>query len=228
MDADEWGGLPLFPLDTVLFPGMVLPLHIFEERYKLMVNRCLEEERPFGVLLSHEGKDVAGTGGRATPYEVGTTAVIAGVSRMEDGRMNLVTIGSERFRLLSVRNDGAYLVGTAQPWPLDSGSELEAQGQVEPVRTLFRQYLSMLDKAQGHKISIKEVPDDPQALAVLVAIALQVPKPEKQRLLEQATIAGMLAAEQVIIKREQLLLDLIIRTQQEQWEGGFSGFLAKN
>jgi hypothetical protein len=228
MDAGEWGNLPLFPLDTVLFPGMVLPLHIFEERYKLMVNRCLEEGRALGVLLSLAGEGVAGTSGRATPHQVGTTAVIAGVGRMEDGRMNLVTIGNERFRLLSVNQDGAYLVGTAQPWPLDGGSELEARVQVEPVRTLFRQYLSMLDEAQGHKISIKEVPDDPQALAVLVAIALQVPKPEKQRFLEQATIAAMLAAEQVIIRREHLLLDLIIRTQQEQWEGGFSGLLANN
>lgn len=228
MDADKWGGLPLFPLDTVLFPGMVLPLHIFEERYKLMVNRCLEEERAFGVLLSREGKDAARSGPRITPYEVGTTTVIAGVSRMEDGRMNLVTIGIERFRLLAIRQDEPYLVGIAQPWPLDGGSEVEARRRVEPVRTLFRQYLSMLDKAQGHKISIEGVPDDPQALAVLVAVALQVRKPEKQHLLEQASIAGMLAAEQVIIKREQLLLDYIIRTQQEQWEGGSSGLLTKN
>jgi Lon protease-like protein len=223
METDEWGDLPLFPLDTVLFPGMVLPLHIFEERYKLMVNRCLDEERPFGVLLAGEGGDA-----RGTPHRVGTTTTIARVSRLDDGRMNLVTIGGERFRLLDIRHDGPYLVGTAQPWPLGGESDSDARGQVEPVRRHFRRYLDMLDQAEGHKISINLVPADPHALALLVAIALQVPKPQKQRLLEQATIPEMLASEQVILKREHLLLDYVIRTQQEQWEGGFSGFLAVN
>ena len=223
MVTDQWGDLPLFPLDTVLFPGMVLPLHIFEERYKLMVNRCLDEERPFGVLLAGESGDAS-----ATPYRVGTTTSIARVSRLDDGRMNLVTIGGERFRLLDIRHDGPYLVGTAQPWPLGGESDSEARGQVEPVRRHFRRYLDMLDEAEGHKISINTVPTDPHALALLVAIALQVPKPQKQRLLEQATIPEMLASEQVMLKREHLLLDYVIRTQQEQWEGGFSGFLAAN
>jgi Lon protease-like protein len=223
METDEWGDLPLFPLDTVLFPGMVLPLHIFEERYKLMVNRCLDEERPFGVLLAGEGGDA-----RGTPYRVGTTTTIARVSRLDDGRMNLVTIGGERFRLLEIRHDGPYLVGTAQPWPLGGEGGSEARGQVEPVRRHFRRYLDMLDQAEGHKISINTVPTDPHALALLVAIALQVPKLQKQRLLEQATIPEMLASEQMILKREHLLLDYVIRTQQEQWEGGFSGFLAVN
>jgi Lon protease-like protein len=223
MDTDEWGDLPLFPLDTVLFPGVVLPLHIFEERYKLMVNRCLDEERPFGVLLAGEGGDP-----RGTPYRVGTTTTIARVSRLDDGRMNLVTIGGERFRLLDIRHDAPYLVGTAQPWPLGGEGESEARGQVEPVRRHFRRYLDMLDEAEGHKISINTVPTDPHALALLVAIALQVPKAQKQGLLEQATIPEMLASEQVILKREHMLLDYVIRTQQEQWEGGFSGFLAAN
>ena len=74
MDRNQWSDLPLFPLNTVLFPGMVLPLHIFEERYKLMINHCLEEERPFGVLLIREGKEV---GSGAVPYQVGTTTMIA-------------------------------------------------------------------------------------------------------------------------------------------------------
>jgi Lon protease-like protein len=221
METDEWGDLPLFPLDTVLFPGMVLPLHIFEERYKLMINHCLDEERPFGVLL-------AGDGGTVTPYRVGTTTAIARVNRLDDGRMNIVTIGGERFRLLEIRHEGPYLVGTAQPWPLGGESQSEARLQVEPVRRHFRRYLDMLDQAEGHKISINTVPTDPHALALLVAIALQVSKPQKQRLLEQATIPEMLASEQMILKREHLLLDYVIRTQQEQWEGGFSGFLAVN
>ena len=91
MDPDQWSNLPLFPLNTVLFPGMVLPLHIFEERYKLMMNRCLEQERPFGVVLIREGAEV---GEQAVPYDVGTTSVIAGVTRYDDGRMNIVSLGN--------------------------------------------------------------------------------------------------------------------------------------
>src|SRR5205814_5524803 len=86
--------MALFPLNTVLFPGMPLPLHIFEERYKLMIGRCLEEERPFGVVLIQSGPEVGGT---AVPHRVGTTAHIAAVRRLDDGRMNLIAIGQERF-----------------------------------------------------------------------------------------------------------------------------------
>lgn len=222
---DQWADLPLFPLDIVLFPGMVLPLHIFEERYKLMINRCLEEERPFGVLLIREG---SGVGDRVVPHEVGTTTVIAGVSPLDDGRMNIVTIGHERFRLRSVRRDLPYLVGQAEAWPLTGSLSEEAQEQVGPVRALFDHYLSLLVQAQGHRINIEEVPNDPQMVALLVAIALQLPMPLKQRLLAQPTIARMLRAERIIMQREQLILDYMVRTQTDQWEGGYSGYLARN
>lgn len=225
MIVDSWSDLPLFPLNTVLFPGMVLPLHIFEERYKLMIERCLQEERSFGILLIREGKEVGGT---AMPYEVGTTAIIAGVNPLEDGRMNLVTIGSERFRLRSLRHDLPYLVGSAEPWPLSGAAADWAQEMVGPVQALFQQYLKLLEEAQGDELEVKEMPSEPRALALLVAIALQVPMPQKQHLLSQPTVAEMLWAELLLMRRERLLLDHIVRTQAEQWEGGYSGFLAKN
>lgn len=225
MDNSQWTDLPLFPLNTVLFPGMVLSLHIFEERYKLMINHCLEGARPFGVLLIREGKEV---GGFAVPYGIGTTTSIAGLSRLEDGRMDIVTIGSERFRLRSIRRDQPYLVGDAEPWPLAGANAEQAQDQVGPVRALFRQYLSLLAQAQGHRIDVEAVPDDPRTLALLVAMALQLPLPQKQRLLSQPTVSRMLWAERAIMRREQLLLGHILQTQTEQWEGGYSGYLAKN
>lgn len=221
----KWTDLPLFPLNTVLFPGMVLPLHIFEERYKVMISRCQEEERPFGVVLIREGKDV---GGGAVPYDVGTTAVIAGVSHLEEGRMNIITIGGERFRLQATRRDLPYLVGSAEAWPLSGGTTEQAREQVGPMRALFRQYLGLLAQAQGHKIEIEEVPTEPRALALTIAVAFQIPLSQKQVLLDQATVAQMLLAERAILQREQLLLDYMIHTQGEQWEGGSSGFLAKN
>lgn len=225
MESSQWTSLPLFLLNTVLFPGMVLPLHVFEDRYKLMINRCLEEERPFGVLLIREGKEV---GEAAIPYDVGTTTMIAGVSRQDDGRMNIIAIGSERFRLRSLRQDQPYLVGDAEPWPLVGAATEQARDQVGPMRALFRQYLSLLAQAQGHKIEIEEVPTEPRMLALLIAISLQLPMPQKQRLLDQPTVPRMLLAERAIMNREQLLLHYIIQTQTKQWEGGFSGYLAQN
>ena len=88
--------LPLFPLNTVLFPGAILPLHIFEERYKLMIARCIEERRPFGILLIRKGYEVGDT---AEPFDVGTTAHIARVDELEEGKMNLVCLGGKRFRI---------------------------------------------------------------------------------------------------------------------------------
>lgn len=214
-----WADLPLFPLDIVLFPGMILPLRIFEERYKLMVNRCLLEERPFGVVLIHpEEKRL---------YEVGTTALIAGVSQLSDEQIQIVAVGHERFRLLAVRADLPYLVSSAEPWPLVSDRE-EKQELINPLRALFRQYMVLLAQAQGHKVEIDEIPTEPQTLALLVAIALRLPMSQKQQLLSQATVAHLLRAEWSILRREQLILNYIIQTQREQWEGGFSGLLSRN
>jgi Lon protease-like protein len=177
------------------------------------------------VVLIREGEEV---GGGAVPYEVGTTAVLAGVDHLEEGRMNIVAIGGERFRLRAVHHDQPYLVGDAEPWPLAGGTSGRARKQVGAMRALFRQYLSLLVQAQGHKIDIEEVPTEPRALALVIAIALQLPMPQKQGLLDQPTVAQLLWAERAILRREQLLLDYIIRTQGEQWEGGASGFLARN
>ena len=225
MENNQWNDLPLFPLNTVLFPGMILPLHIFEERYKLMIQHCLDEDRPFGVSLIREGKEV---GERAIPHAVGTSALIASVTRADGGRMNIITIGHERFRLRALGRERPYLVGDAEPWPLTGGAAERIQAHVAPMSALLRQYLTLLVQAQGHSIKIDELPQEPRTLALVIAIALQVPMLEKQHLLAQPDVARMLAAERAIMNREQLLLNHIIQTQSDQWEGGHSGYLAKN
>jgi Lon protease-like protein len=142
--------------------------------------------------------------------------------------MNIVTIGGERFRLRTMRHDLPYLAGNVEPWPLAGAATEEARELAPPVRAFFRQYVSLLAQAQGHKIDIEEVPKEPRTLALLIAIAMQVPMPQKQRLLDQPNVGRMLRAELALMRREQLLLDHIIQTQNDQWEGGSSGLLAKN
>src|SRR5688572_13111983 len=85
--------LPLFPLNTVLFPGMPLRLHIFEERYKLMIERCYSSGAPFGGTLIRKGGEV---GGGADPFLIGCTALITEIEPLNDGRMNIVAVGHER------------------------------------------------------------------------------------------------------------------------------------
>src|SRR5688572_32938140 len=107
--------LPLFPLHTVLFPGMVLPLHIFEYRYRRMVYHCVTENKPFGVVLIREGSDV---GAVPTFHDIGTTAHITRVDPLTDGRMNIATVGQQRFTIHDIEHNEPYLVGLVEECPL--------------------------------------------------------------------------------------------------------------
>ena len=113
--------IPLFPLNVVLFPGMPLPLHIFEERYKAMVADCIRDNRPFGVVMIEEGS--AEYGAPARPVAIGCTAEIAQVQPLDEGRMFIITVGRERFRIVRLDYDKPYLVGTVAPAPLDVEDE---------------------------------------------------------------------------------------------------------
>ncbi|MBM3459217.1 MAG: ATP-dependent protease, partial [Armatimonadetes bacterium] len=98
--------IPLFPLNVVLFPGMALPLHIFEPLYRQMIRRCLDGDQRFGVCLIRSGPEV---GGPADPHSVGSLCQIAHVHALEDGRMNLLVVGVSRFQVVRLYHDEAYL-----------------------------------------------------------------------------------------------------------------------
>src|SRR5207249_11443278 len=101
--------LPLFPLTTVLFPEMLLPLHIFEPRYRLLVRRCMDDDRPFGVVLIRSGQEV---GAIAEPHAIGTEAKIMAFSPLSDGRSYVVVRGIRRFALEQALPDAVpYPVG---------------------------------------------------------------------------------------------------------------------
>jgi Lon protease-like protein len=107
---------PLFPLGIVCLPTEVIPLHIFEERYKTMIGECLEEERPFGIVwLSDEGL-----------REIGCTAEVTQVlERMDDGRMNILVQGGSAFRLLRRIEDLPYPAGDVELLPDDADAPLD-------------------------------------------------------------------------------------------------------
>lgn len=219
--------LPIFPLDVVLFPGMVLPLHIFEPRYREMIERCEEEQIPFGVVLIQKGHEV---GGPAIPHLVGTAARIMRVEHTADARMNITTVGTQRFKILELDRSRSYLSAKVSPLPFVNAGTRAAQEMVYKVRPKIIEYVELLSKAAQTQLVLDRLTDDPTMLAFLVAIALQVGNDEKQKLLEMPGIPEMLDRERYLLSRELLLLQHMVTTQREveAMSIGSSGYIFPN
>jgi uncharacterized protein len=163
--------LPLFPLHTVLAPGIALPLHIFEERYRVMVRRCLDASVPFGVVLIREGSEVALRKGEETELAiagVGTFAEIREASKYADGRWDLLVVGTGRFSVLAVDTDSEpYLMADVEPLPDEVGDGEVADRLVARVGARFIEYLRELQPREGElglpvDVQVEvEVDDDP-------------------------------------------------------------------
>lgn len=199
--------LPLFPLNTVLFPGMMLPLHIFEPRYREMVGLCIEHRQPFGVVLIQSGSEV---GSPASPHSVGTYGRIADVQRLPDGRLNIEMVGQERFRILELHYDKAYLQGTIQPYPLSDVDHANARALAGKLRPLVRRYLQLLSESAEVDLHTQQLPAEPGSLAYLAAIVAQIPMEEKQTLLTCPSALDLLGQEHTLFRREVSLIRALL------------------
>lgn len=188
--------LPLFPLNTVMFPGAPLTLHIFEERYREMIGQCLENNAPFGVVLIREGSEIGET---AVPFYVGTQVHINASVRLEDGRMLIATTGQRRFRVQYLLHRVPYLVASVVLLPEESGLGLAQAAQ--ELRTVHDRYWQALATATGVKNEVEKLPQDVVAMTYHLAHRLQVTNERKQRWLEvdvatrMREITAMLQAE---------------------------------
>src|SRR5450631_4583716 len=137
--------LPLFPLGTVLYPGLLLPLHIFEERYRQLVHDLLDgpEPRRFGVVAIRKGRET-GMEGVSSLYEVGCTATLRETEEHDDGRFDLITVGTQRFRLESLDESRPYLQGAVEFLPEDDGDSAAAGPAASLVAASFHGYLEAL------------------------------------------------------------------------------------
>ena len=148
--------IPLFPLHTVLSPGIALPLHIFEERYRVMVRRCLDTSTPFGIVLIRQGSEVGPRGGQSQELSisgVGTFAEIREASKYVDGRWDLLTVGTGRFVVRQVIADQEpYLVGEVDELDDRVGDEEEAEALVARVTRRFVDYLRLLQPRDGEDV----------------------------------------------------------------------------
>ena len=193
--------LPLFPLNTVLFPGQLLPLHIFEERYRQMIGECLQTGGPFGVVLIREGEEVGDAA--TTPYPVGTTAHIVQAERLADGRLNIICVGHARFRLQQTFHDKPYLRGEIDLWPwapFDAATAVHLP-PLELVRARLERYIQLLPRITQSEVNI-DLPSEAAALANLAAAVLQISVTEKQALLSTDSIGEMLDRAAALLQHE--------------------------
>lgn len=210
--------LPLFPLHVVLFPGMALPLHIFEPRYREMINLCIQTGQPFGVVLIRAGAEV---GQPAEPHRVGTYAHISRVERLPDGQLNIETVGEDRFHILTLHHDESYLTGTVERFPLAGAATPTAEAAARALLPLMKRYLNLLGEATAEPFDLRQLPTDPLALAYLAAIVTQVSTTEKQALLATATVTDLLNHERALYRREISLLREMLFNRQAQNQAPF-------
>jgi uncharacterized protein len=205
--------MPLFPLGTVLFPGLVLPLHIFEERYRQLVRDLLDGPEPqeFGVIAIRKGRET-GVDGVSALHEIGCTARLRRATQRDDGRFELVTVGTQRFRLLGLDHSRPYLQGEIELLTEETGDEAAAALAVQAVQRSFREYLDALAARGAARINVPELPDEPVLLSYLVAASMIVDLGDRQVLLAEPDAAVRLAAERALLARETRILRTLTST----------------
>ncbi|MFD6290713.1 LON peptidase substrate-binding domain-containing protein [Streptomyces sp. NPDC060205] len=222
--------LPLFPLNSVLFPGLVLPLNIFEERYRAMMRDLLktpeDEPRRFAVVAIRDGHEVAATSPgmpdqTAVPqrgpsagfgdeplkafHAVGCIADAATIRERADGSFEVLATGTTRVRLASVDASGAYLTADLEELPEEPGEE--AGALAEGVLRAFRQYQKRLAGARERSLATgADLPDEPSVVSYLVAAAAMLDVPAKQRLLQAPDIASRLREELTLLRAETAII----------------------
>jgi Lon protease-like protein len=218
--------VPLFPLNTVLFPQMFQALQIFEPRYRLMINECLRDDKPFGIVLidgnfSDAKEDMQGIKLQdSSPplHSVGTLAKITDVTRLDDGRMLISTIGTERFRLLQHYEEKAYVTADIELWPDGqlSASSAETDQLVGRVTQVFQNYLDVLMNIAHKRIEDLDIPEDPAVLSYVIPHWLpQISLEDKQNLLENEDPYKRLHNELTLLISETEFLHKIMQHSEE-------------
>ncbi|MFH8618086.1 LON peptidase substrate-binding domain-containing protein [Streptomyces sp. NPDC017979] len=222
--------LPLFPLNSVLFPGLVLPLNVFEERYRAMMRELLKtdesEPRRFAVVAIRDGHEVAPTspgmpdptalpergpaaGFGADPlaafHPMGCIADAATIRERADGGFEVLATGTVRVRIHSVDASGPFLTAEVEEVPdvIGEGAGTLAEG----VLRAFRTYQKRLAGAREATLSAPpDLPDDPSVVSYLVAAAAMLDTPTKQELLEAADVASRLRQELTLLRSETAVI----------------------
>jgi len=196
--------VPLFPLRTVLVPGLVLPLHIFEPRYRLMIRMIAdapEDERGFGIVALRPGCSEAD--GRAGLYDLGTMARVTKVDELPDGRFDVITVGARRFSIDSLDDEMPFTRAEVTLHPEPVGEPGAAVSLAEEAVTLLKTYREVISTWGVIGMSeIDNLPDDPVVLSYLIAAAIVTDLPQRQALLGIEDAEQRLEAVCEVLRRE--------------------------
>lgn len=209
----ETASLPLFPLGSVLFPGMLLPLHVFEPRYRLLLQRVLQDDEPFGIVLIKAGPEI---GGPAEPHRIGTTARVVGTTPLPGGRSFIIAKGERRFEIETIDAEREpYLTGAVRYLGEDDGTA-DAGALADRAADLFGQYLTGLLSTSTDartEVPLGELREGtPAEVSYRIAGGLGIDAAERQRLLETARTKDRLESAISLLERENTLLrELVLR-----------------
>jgi Lon protease-like protein len=211
--------LPLFPLGTVLFHGLVLPLRVFEERYRELVRTLMRLPDPahrlFGVVAIRQGWEVAQTAKDIDLYDIGCTAEIRDVTEHSDGTYDIVTVGRRRYAIAEViAAPTPYAQASVSLLPEQPGPDGEADLLGPRVLVAFRTYLRAFRSSadplgSGGAPDSEQLPDDPLVLSHLVAATATLRLADRQALLAAPDTATRLRDELRLLRHETSLISRI-------------------
>lgn len=182
--------LPIFPLNTVVFPGVSMPLHVFEDRYRALVHHLLtisdKSQRLFGIVAIREGYEV-GTHGVQSVHRVGCVVQMTSVEPSPDGRFDIEVVGRQRMRLDGLDTSGPYLVGDVETVEEARESGPQALEEAERTRSTFEEYRRRLSELRGNGVLDGDLPRDPEYLSYGLAATCLLTLQQRQSLLETSS-----------------------------------------
>ena len=191
--------LPIFPLNTVFFPGAALPLNIFEPRYREMLRDCMAEDRRFGVVLIKSGREA---GRSAQPFRVGTVAHITEVGAARRGALPISVIGETRFRIQRLHRVRPYLTAEVEMIE-DSPEEMASDEIIVAGYDATARYIRTMFASQGIFQADLEIPDDPLKMSYFMGmIAGSAPNRALQTILETENVADRIQAAISLLEEE--------------------------
>ncbi len=197
--------LPIFPLNTVVFPGVNLSLHVFEDRYRALVHHLLtipdKPQRLFGTVAIREGYEV-GTHGAQSVHRVGCVVQMTSVEPLPDGRFEIEVVGRHRLRLDGLDTSGTYLVGDVETLPQAAVRSATAAEEAARATAVFEEYRRRLSELRGGAVLDGPLPRDPELLSYSLAATCLLTLSERQALLEAASPVDRLVMLRLQLREE--------------------------
>lgn len=186
--------LPIFPLNLVVYPGMTVPLHIFEDRYRALVRHLLAEPRPrlFGIVAIREGYEVGSHEARSM-YRTGCVVQLTSVEEYDDGRFDVAVVGRHRMRVLGTDTSEPYLRAVVEH--LSSSADPDPDTAREAARALagFEEYRTLLGRLGAGLPGVGKLPRDPELLSFALAAGCALTLAQRQQVLESPSARERLA-----------------------------------